>query len=68
MVDSNQDISKVANIGTNTLNKIKIIEQKSNYELKKISINQAYKEIKKKRKVGRHKIMNDIIAYSYRRI
>ena len=26
MVDSNQDISKVANIGTNTLNKIKIIE------------------------------------------
>ena len=52
-VNTNEELAKVAGLGSNTIKKVETIEQKASEETKEklknqeISINQAYKQIKK---------------------
>ena len=56
-INTNQELAKIAGLGKDTIRKVKTIEAKASVETKEklkaqeISINQAYKEIKKVPKV-----------------
>lgn len=61
-IDTIVELSKIANVGEQTISRVKKIEEKASQELKEqlqkgeVSINQAYQEIKKEEKKEEHKI------------
>ena len=60
-VDTKKELAKIANVGHDTIAKVKVIEAKATPEVKaqlstgEVSINQAYKEIKKEEKKAEYK-------------
>jgi len=61
-IETRQELAKLANVGHDTISKVKVIQAKATPEIKsqletgEVSINQAYQQIKKEEKIEKRKI------------